>query len=44
MGKITGSSTAEIEVGGSSAETRKAIDAAEKAVQRVGGDRAARFK
>ena len=37
-------STAEIEVGGPSTETRKAIDAAEKTVQRVGGERAARFR
>jgi hypothetical protein len=37
-------STAEIEVGGSSAETRKAIDSAEKTVHRIGVERAARFR
>jgi hypothetical protein len=36
-------STADIEVGGSSAETQKVIDAAEKTVQRIGRERAARF-
>jgi hypothetical protein len=37
-------STAEIEVGGSSTETGRAIAAAEAAVRRAGADRAARLR
>jgi hypothetical protein len=37
-------STAEIEVGGPSAETKKTIAAADKSVQRFGAERVARFK